>query len=170
MCHEGLCDMRVSIQLFLLRVKGCTLLHTQVSLAKARMPTKIAPPDTACLRMSHAVQYSMTHLNVAASALLHPAVTRHAVSSQPSSLPAQNGKRVTTCPISKAVSKTNSSSAGSEPSGMDQGQRAKWVSNASFATLTLIYTFTQILDLGTQMSTLAGVTMRIGGLLQVFDM
>ena len=56
---------------------------------------------------------------------------------------------------------------GSEPSGMDQGQRAKWVSNASFATLTLIYTFTQILDLGTQVSTLAGVTLRVGRLLQV---
>ena len=50
---------------------------------------------------------------------------------------------------------------------MDQGQLAKWVSNASFATLTLIYTFTQILDLGTQVSTLAGVTMRVGHLLQV---
>ena len=59
---------------------------------------------------------------------------------------------------------------GSEPSGMDQGQRAKWVSNASFATLTLIYTFTQILDLGTQVSTLAGVTLRVGRLLQVLSL
>ena len=50
---------------------------------------------------------------------------------------------------------------------MDEGQRAKCVSNASFATLTLIYSFTQILDLGSQVSTLAGVTMRVGRLMQV---
>lgn len=57
--------------------------------------------------------------------------------------------------------------AGSTPGAMDSGQLAKWVSNASFATLTLIYSFTQMLDLASQVSTLAGVTMRIGQLLQV---
>ena len=57
--------------------------------------------------------------------------------------------------------------AGSMPTGMDSGQLAKWVSNASFATLTLIYSFTQMLDLATQFSTLAGVTVRVGQLLQV---
>lgn len=50
---------------------------------------------------------------------------------------------------------------------MDSGQRARWVSNASFATLTLIYSFTQMLDLASQFSTLAGVTFRVGQLLQV---
>lgn len=50
---------------------------------------------------------------------------------------------------------------------MDKGQVAKWVSNASFATLTLIFSFTQLLDLGSQFSTLAGVTLRVGQLLQV---
>lgn len=50
---------------------------------------------------------------------------------------------------------------------MDSGELAKWVSNASFATLTLIYSFTQLLDLANQFSTLAGVTLRVGQLLQV---
>ena len=58
-------------------------------------------------------------------------------------------------------------SAGSLPADMDSGQRARWVSNASFATLTLIYSFTQMLDLASQFSTLAGVTFRVGQLLQV---
>jgi hypothetical protein len=31
--------------------------------------------------------------------------------------------------------------------GGDSGQMAQFVSNASFATLTLIYTFTELLDL-----------------------
>ena len=57
--------------------------------------------------------------------------------------------------------------AGSMPAGLDSGQLAKWVSNASFATLTLIYSFTQMLDLASQFSTLAGVTMRVGQLLHV---
>ncbi len=57
--------------------------------------------------------------------------------------------------------------AGSLPAGLDSGQLAKWASNASFATLTLIYSFTQILDLASQFSTLAGVTLRVGQLLQV---
>ena len=52
-------------------------------------------------------------------------------------------------------------------SGMDSGQLAKWVSNASFATLTLIYSFTQMLDLASRFSTLAGVTLRVSQLLQV---
>ena len=50
---------------------------------------------------------------------------------------------------------------------MDSGEAAKWVSNASFATLTLIYSFTQLLDLANQSSTLVGVTLRVGQLLQV---
>lgn len=53
------------------------------------------------------------------------------------------------------------------PVDMDSGEVAKWVSNASFATLTLIYSFTQLLDLASQMSTLVGVTLRVGQLLQV---
>lgn len=56
---------------------------------------------------------------------------------------------------------------GGLPRGMDSGELAKWVSNASFATLTLIYSFTQLLDLASQFSTLAGVTLRVGQLLQV---
>ncbi|KAL3160894.1 hypothetical protein ABBQ38_009286 [Trebouxia sp. C0009 RCD-2024] len=55
---------------------------------------------------------------------------------------------------------------GGLPRGMDSGELAKWVSNASFATLTLIYSFTQLLDLASQFSTLAGVTLRVGQLLQ----
>ncbi|DBA94773.1 TPA: ATP-binding cassette sub- D member 4 [Trebouxia sp. C0004] len=55
------------------------------------------------------------------------------------------------------------------PADMDSGQRARWVSNASFATLTLIYSFTQMLDLASQFSTLAGVTFRVGQLLQELD-
>ena len=54
------------------------------------------------------------------------------------------------------------------PVDMDSGEVAKWVSNASFATLTLIYSFTQLLDLASQFSTLVGVTLRVGQLLQVF--
>ena len=50
---------------------------------------------------------------------------------------------------------------------MDSGEAAKWVSNASFATLTLIYSFTQLLDLANQCSTLVGITLRVGQLLQV---
>lgn len=57
--------------------------------------------------------------------------------------------------------------AGSLPAEMDSGQLAKWVSNASFATLTLIYSFTQMLDLASHFATLAGVTLRVGQLLQV---
>ena len=53
------------------------------------------------------------------------------------------------------------------PVDMDSGEVAKWVSNASFATLTLIYSFTQLLDLAKQFSTLMGVTLRVGQLLQV---
>lgn len=53
------------------------------------------------------------------------------------------------------------------PADMDSGEVAKWVSNASFATLTLIYSFTQLLDLANQFSTLVGVTLRVGQLLQV---
>ncbi|DBB08479.1 TPA: ATP-binding cassette sub- D member 4, variant 2 [Trebouxia sp. C0006] len=58
---------------------------------------------------------------------------------------------------------------GNLPADMDSGQRARWVSNASFATLTLIYSFTQMLDLASQFSTLAGVTFRVGQLLQELD-
>ena len=53
------------------------------------------------------------------------------------------------------------------PAEWDSGRRAKWVSNASFVTLTLIYSFTQLIDLASQVSTLAGVTVRVGQLLQV---
>lgn len=53
------------------------------------------------------------------------------------------------------------------PVDMDSGELAKWVSNASFATLTLIYSFTQLLDLANHFSTLLGVTLRVGQLLQV---
>lgn len=61
----------------------------------------------------------------------------------------------------------NVSGVGCLPVDMDSGEVAKWVSNASFATLTLIYSFTQLLDLASQMSTLVGVTLRVGQLLQV---
>ncbi|KAL0041425.1 hypothetical protein WJX79_002885 [Trebouxia sp. C0005] len=55
------------------------------------------------------------------------------------------------------------------PADMDSGERARWVSNASFATLTLIYSFTQMLDLASQVSILSGVTLRVGQLLQELD-
>ena len=60
--------------------------------------------------------------------------------------------------------------AGCLPLDMDKGQVAKWVSNASFATLTLIFSFTQLLDLANQCSTLVGVTLRGGQLLQVLHL
>ena len=49
----------------------------------------------------------------------------------------------------------------------DSGKTAQMISNASFATLSLIYSFTEVLDLSDQLSTLAGLTVRVGQLRQV---
>lgn len=49
--------------------------------------------------------------------------------------------------------------------GNDGGQTAQFVSNASFATLALIYTVTELLDLSDRMSRLGGLTARVGELL-----
>ena len=51
----------------------------------------------------------------------------------------------------------------------DGGQRASKVSVASFATLTLIYTFTEILDLSDKFSEVAGLTGRVGQLLEALQ-
>ncbi|KAL4434207.1 hypothetical protein ABPG75_000648 [Micractinium tetrahymenae] len=49
--------------------------------------------------------------------------------------------------------------------GNDGGETAQFVSNASFATLALIYTVTELLDLSDRMSRLGGLTARVGELL-----
>uniref|UniRef100_A0A7S3UBF9 ABC transporter domain-containing protein n=1 Tax=Picocystis salinarum TaxID=88271 RepID=A0A7S3UBF9_9CHLO len=53
--------------------------------------------------------------------------------------------------------------------GQNPAEVSKFVSNASFANLSLIYSFTEVLDLGKQFSTLAGLTRRVGDLLEHFD-
>ncbi len=57
-----------------------------------------------------------------------------------------------------------SSGAGGGSSG---GELAEFVSNASFASLSLIYSFTEMLDLGEQLSSLAALTARVVGLLEI---
>ena len=44
---------------------------------------------------------------------------------------------------------------------------AQRISNASFATLSLIYSLTEILDLSDLLATLAGLTARVSVLMQV---
>ncbi|PSC73387.1 ATP-binding cassette sub-family D member 4 [Micractinium conductrix] len=51
-------------------------------------------------------------------------------------------------------------------SGKDSGELAQFVSNASFATLMLIYTVTELLDLSDQLSRMGGLTARVGQLLE----
>lgn len=46
------------------------------------------------------------------------------------------------------------------------GDLAQFVSNASFASLSLIYSFTELLDLGEKVSSLAALTARVVGLLE----
>ena len=46
------------------------------------------------------------------------------------------------------------------------GELAQFVSNASFASLSLIYSFTELLDLGEQVSVLAALSARVVGLLE----
>ena len=53
--------------------------------------------------------------------------------------------------------------AGMVGGGGDSGRLAQFVSNASFATLTLIYTFTELLDLSDQV----GGWLSCGGLCQM---
>ena len=54
-------------------------------------------------------------------------------------------------------------------SGQSPAEVSKFVSNASFANLSLIYSFTEVLDLGKRFSTLAGLTGRVGDLFEHFD-
>ena len=54
--------------------------------------------------------------------------------------------------------------------GASSGATAERVSNASFATLTLIYSFTQLLDMADQLSSLAGLTARVAQLMEVITM
>ena len=49
----------------------------------------------------------------------------------------------------------------------DGGETAQKISNASFATLSLIYSFTEVLDLSAKLSTLAGLTARVAQLQEV---
>ena len=49
----------------------------------------------------------------------------------------------------------------------DSGETAQKISNASFATLSLIYSFTEVLDLSASLSTLAGLTARVAQLQEV---
>ena len=53
--------------------------------------------------------------------------------------------------------------------GGSGGEIAQFVSNASFFTLTLIYTFTEVLDLAEQLATLAALTARVCGLQEALD-
>lgn len=49
----------------------------------------------------------------------------------------------------------------------DSGQTAQRISNASFATLSLIYSLTEVFDLANSLSTLAGLTARVADLQEV---
>jgi len=60
-----------------------------------------------------------------------------------------------------------SGAAASAGTGGSSGEVAKFVSNASFASLSLIYSFTEMLDLGEQVSSLAALTARVVGLLEL---
>ena len=52
--------------------------------------------------------------------------------------------------------------------GGSGGAAAERISNASFATLTLVYTFTSLLNLADEVSELAGVTARVSHFMQVW--
>jgi hypothetical protein len=47
------------------------------------------------------------------------------------------------------------------------GERARQISNASFATMSMMHSFTEVLDLGVTLSALAGLTARLSLLRQV---
>ncbi|KDD71404.1 hypothetical protein H632_c5107p0, partial [Helicosporidium sp. ATCC 50920] len=49
--------------------------------------------------------------------------------------------------------------------GRSGGATAEFVSNASFASMSLIYAFTELADKGEKMAAVAGVAVRVGGLL-----
>lgn len=49
----------------------------------------------------------------------------------------------------------------------DSGRRAQFISNASFATLSLIYSFTEVADLSERLAELAGLTARLSHLTTV---
>ena len=51
--------------------------------------------------------------------------------------------------------------------GGSGGAAAERISNASFATLTLVYSFTSLLNLADEVSELAGVTARVSHFMQV---
>lgn len=57
--------------------------------------------------------------------------------------------------------------AGAFAEAGDSGKAAQRISNASFATLSLIYSLTEVLDLADSLSTLAGLTARVADLRQV---
>lgn len=52
-------------------------------------------------------------------------------------------------------------------SGGSGGASAELISNASFATLMVIYSFTQLMDMADQLSELAGLTSRVAQLMEV---
>jgi ABC-type uncharacterized transport system fused permease/ATPase subunit len=66
--------------------------------------------------------------------------------------------------VGAAVFSGAAAAAGAGGSG---GELAQFVSNASFASLSLIYSFTEMLDLGEQLSSLAALTARVVGLLEI---
>lgn len=57
--------------------------------------------------------------------------------------------------------------AGAIGRGGDSGETAQQISNASFATLSLIYSFTETLNLSDDLATLAGLTARVAFLKEV---
>ncbi len=66
--------------------------------------------------------------------------------------------------VGAAVFSGAAAAAGASGSG---GELAQFVSNASFASLSLIYSFTEMLDLGEQLSSLAALTARVVGLIEI---
>ncbi|KAG7667755.1 putative Lysosomal cobalamin transporter ABCD4 [Nannochloris sp. 'desiccata'] len=66
--------------------------------------------------------------------------------------------------VAAAVFSGAAAAAGAGGSG---GELARFVSNASFASLSLIYSFTEMLDLGEQLSSLAALTARVVGFLEI---
>lgn len=59
--------------------------------------------------------------------------------------------------------------SGDASAGTEGGDRAAFVSNASFFTLTFIYTLTEVVDLGSTVSTMISLLHRVYGMLEVLQ-
>ena len=71
--------------------------------------------------------------------------------------------------IALAVFWGGTGGSGDAPAGPEGGDRAAFVSNASFFTLTFIYTLTEVIDLGPTVSTMISLLCRVYGMLDVLE-